>query len=921
MTTLTPNGTIPTIYTSRINLIKGNLTMARIELYVNSVTGMDFGIGRGGVLGPYKTFERCMQDVFELLALRQMVRVHLAGSKPHILSPGYVFPQIMSPDEITLDPTQAFGLRQQAPLVIQGTPTLLDTIPGADVVSQVNDPTSGLLTLTTTHVFGLNFLKGKWLSDANGVVAAIASNTFTALKVCYNSTLTAPIEILDSNGTMIVPIDPLQLTPTINLRGSTAPIVFQGVRVIAASGGAVGVAQGTSALFVGCDIPDISFADALDGVSNASAAQLSGCAVGDVSGARGSAVLHNAYQSGNFSAFTHQFSLEGVASIFDQCGPVGYNPLSGSSAGTITLTECEVLDAPSHGIRASGSAIVITNVLVTDAVGYALIVENAAAGTVENLGGSGNGGGVNAMKGAVLGVGDSVAVNNADVNPLVVGANPAMTWTDFFAGDAPHSSRDLAHGASVYREAEVNQNAAAPRHPGRDVAGSTTVLPSDEGLLCSTTGAPSAVTLPKLALSRGRVYVFTKVDAAVDAVVLTPFPGDTIGGSLTVSLLSQYDSIAISAPPSGSDWTVESGVGSTVTASLNFDEAGVFKGTRPELNFASGATVTDNPGMNRVDVDVVTLLKVDEAGVLKGTRPELNFVSGATVVDNPGMNRVDVTITGGGSGSADVQVFSLSGVYPWVKPVGAKSVWVKVIGSGGGGGSGRRGAALSNRAGGGGGGGGGWSERWFRAASLPALVSITVGAGGLGGGRQTVDNSNGISAGAGNFSFFGTLLRARGGGSGNGGTLGTGAFGNGGTGWTAPGGFGGAGNNNANGSTGSVNAGLIGGPRGGGGGGGIDLANSLFSGGNGGEYTTTEILAGPLGGVAPNGSGGNAISVAFDTSTGGAGGGATNNSVGGNGGNGSEGSGGGGGGASPNGNSSGKGGDGGDGYVIVITYF
>lgn len=47
-------------------------------------------------------------------------------------------------------------------------------------------------------------------------------------------------------------------------------------------------------------------------------------------------------------------------------------------------------------------------------------------------------------------------------------------------------------------------------------------------------------------------------------------------------------------------------------------------------------------------------IEVQAAGVLIGTRPTLNFVSGALVVDNGGSNRIDITVVGGG-GTVDIQ--------------------------------------------------------------------------------------------------------------------------------------------------------------------------------------------------------------------------------------------------------------------------
>ncbi|SCL15042.1 hypothetical protein [Micromonospora inyonensis] len=109
--------------------------------------------------------------------------------------------------------------------------------------------------------------------------------------------------------------------------------------------------------------------------------------------------------------------------------------------------------------------------------------------------------------------------------------------------------------------------------------------------------------------------------------------------------------------------------------------------------------------------------------------------------------------------AAQTQVFATVGAPPsgggtWSKPFGARSVWVRCQGGGGAGGG-----ATTNAAGaasvGGGGGGGAYAEDMIDASTLPASVTVTVGAGGAGGA--------GAAGGTGGTSSFATYVTAPGG--------------------------------------------------------------------------------------------------------------------------------------------------------------
>ena len=127
---------------------------------------------------------------------------------------------------------------------------------------------------------------------------------------------------------------------------------------------------------------------------------------------------------------------------------------------------------------------------------------------------------------------------------------------------------------------------------------------------------------------------------------------------------------------------------------------------------------------------------------------------------------VEYDLTSSGSGGTDPIVRQYSSNATWTKPT-ASNFWGALVicyGAGGGGGGARRGATTVFNGGGGGGGGGGGAIAWrFIDAiefTLPTY-NIVIGAGGLGGARQTLDNTNGINGGQGGLTQFGSGPRSR----------------------------------------------------------------------------------------------------------------------------------------------------------------
>lgn len=324
---------------------------------------------------------------------------------------------------------------------------------------------------------------------------------------------------------------------------------------------------------------------------------------------------------------------------------------------------------------------------------------------------------------------------------------------------------------------------------------------------------------------------------------------------------------------------------------------------------------------------------------------------------NDAGTETDLTATGGGTNPV-IREYTANDT--WTKPTAANfwGVMVLCVGAGGGGGGGARTATNTNAFGGLGGGGGCAVFRILRKAQTPSSsYNITIGAGGGGGNGATTNSTNGSAGVAGGDTSFGSLIIAKGGPGGLGGTiisqtptggnssLCTPARGP----YAIPGGQGSqrAANNVENpagiacsggDNTGAGVTSRLSATAGGGGGGTISSSNLRYEATNGGACYDVDVLtAGGTGGntTGANGTAGvndvannylydidNATTNGIGTGGGGGSSGDTAGTIaGGNGGNGGKGAGGGGGGGSRNGANSGAGGNGGAGLCFVVEYY
>ena len=456
-------------------------------------------------------------------------------------------------------------------------------------------------------------------------------------------------------------------------------------------------------------------------------------------------------------------------------------------------------------------------------------------------------------------------------------------------------------------------------------SGSVTSVNGQQGdvvLTATSVGADPAGTAQTLFNTIGNKYVrttrFAIISSGSSGTITIPANSEVVlddfGGTVD----------AVVSQVSGGKPTLQSAkTASQTVVATSFDTSGnwVFTGTPSSYPVAILYRVRQTmTNFDSTSADIFGNSTVEQI-----TKTDLNLGNVDNTSDlNKPISTATQTALDNKANLTNVQVFLSSGT--WTKPAGARYIEMFCMAGGGGGGSGANVASGTAAAGGGGGAPGGVSFRAFDAASLPATLTVTVGAFGTGGATKTTDGA-GNAGTAGGISSVGNnseglCVRAvQGGAGGAGATPGNtaaGAAGFGTMGITA------AGVGATAGAAGTASsASTIGGAAtSGASGGGISTTPAAFAGGTG--NLNPHIGGSNVAGGAINSNGTNVTIPILGYTTGQAGGGG-GSSITGNGGNAGTGLGygfgGSGGGACLNTFSSGAGANGGPGVIIITTYF
>lgn len=113
---------------------------------------------------------------------------------------------------------------------------------------------------------------------------------------------------------------------------------------------------------------------------------------------------------------------------------------------------------------------------------------------------------------------------------------------------------ELAKLALENRIATYLQGGGATRGAYRSVTTSGNVVSGDYLIIADATAGAITMTLPPAALVPGRIYVFKRINAGANAVIVDGYAAETIDGSTTHTLTPQWNGVTIMS--NGTAWFI-----------------------------------------------------------------------------------------------------------------------------------------------------------------------------------------------------------------------------------------------------------------------------------------------------------------------------------------------------------------------------
>lgn len=347
------------------------------------------------------------------------------------------FPPFFSPDPAIYDASPAVaGFNNRAPLTIQATPTLVETITAVQITGHTQDSVAKIQTLQTSKTFTADEHKGRFLRDSTGRIAPIASNTTSDIEYVDDSTLTGPVEVLEQSAE----IRNSGTTNAVETRTLAAKVQWNGIKLTTAS-----ASSWRYGLFADCPVVGMGFtACFLDGMFllNGAPSSFSGTVWKKRCMATGHAFnMFNCFVYDAAVAMRNSGSGSSDAAfwfevVFDGCSTVGGSTgIEYMNRFSVSLDKAIIRDSSGDGFYMSpGFLGRVRRTRIQDCAGNGVLAQGTKRGTLLDVSGTGNTGlGLKLSDGAQVNEQGTVDVTGTG-GDYQVGAASVGTWTGY-SGD------------------------------------------------------------------------------------------------------------------------------------------------------------------------------------------------------------------------------------------------------------------------------------------------------------------------------------------------------------------------------------------------------------------------------------------------------------------------------------------------------
>jgi len=113
---------------------------------------------------------------------------------------------------------------------------------------------------------------------------------------------------------------------------------------------------------------------------------------------------------------------------------------------------------------------------------------------------------------------------------------------------------ELAKLALENRIADYLAGGGATRGAIRTITATGSIVSGDYAILANSTSGAITINLPTAAILAGRIFVFKRVNAGANNVVIDPAASETIDGAATYTLSAQWASVTIIS--NGTAWFI-----------------------------------------------------------------------------------------------------------------------------------------------------------------------------------------------------------------------------------------------------------------------------------------------------------------------------------------------------------------------------